>query len=291
MNIIPKYNFHRKKYGGELLIDVIDLESIKGNIKKNPVHRLTYYDITFITQGNEEVALNDIAQIATAGSAICSIPGDIWKWEPNTSMNGYVLVFEEEFLLSFFNDRFFLQKFPFLNQQRITSHLKIEKHLFDRITGLLLLIMDEINGFKDKDHHMLRAMLYEVLMLLNRACIPITATAKNSKKMAVDRYIHSFVQMVNDNYISQRNVQYYADQLFISVNYLNKIITQTLGANTKQYIQNKVLQEAKRLLSYTTLAVAQIAETLHFETASYFVRFFRKHTGVTPREYREQTKC
>lgn len=48
MNGIPKYNFYRKKYGDELLIDVINLESIKGKIRKTPVHRVTYYDITFI---------------------------------------------------------------------------------------------------------------------------------------------------------------------------------------------------------------------------------------------------
>lgn len=70
MNSIPKYNFYRKKYGDELLIDVIDLDSIKGNIRKNPVHRVTYYDITFITEGSEEIAINDRSYPVAPRSAI-----------------------------------------------------------------------------------------------------------------------------------------------------------------------------------------------------------------------------
>ncbi len=287
MNGIPKYNFYRKKYGDELLIDVIDLESIKGKIRKTPVHRVTYYDITFITEGSEEVGLNDRTYTVAPGSAVCSIPGDVWTWEPNTRMNGYVLVFEEEFLLSFFNDPFFLRKFAYLNPQRESAHLCIEDQLFSRVMQLLLLIKDEINNYAEKDHHMLRAMLYEVLMLLHRSYISAPSNPEPPKDIAVDRYIYSFVQMVNDGYTSQRNVQDYADRLFISTNYLNRIVRQTLGVTTKQYIQNKVMQEAKRLLTYTTLSVAEIAATLHFETASYFIRFFRKHAGNTPREYRE----
>lgn len=109
-------------------------------------------------------------------------------------------------------------------------------------------------------------------------------------EMAVDRYVHSFVQMVNEGNIFHRNVQEYADRLFITTNYLNKIVRRTLGVSSKQYIQNKVIQESKRLLTYTTLSVAEIAAKLNFETASYFIRFFRKHIGSTPRDYRETMK-
>ena len=286
MNSIPQYNFYRKKYGEELLIDVIDLNSIKDNISKTPVHRVTYYDITFITEGEEKVAVNDRSYLVKSGNAVCSIPGDVWTWEPQTSMNGHVLVFEEEFLISFFNDPFFLQRFAFLNPQRESALLHIEEHLFIRVQQLLLLIKEEINNTTEKDHHLLRAMLYEVLMLLNRSYIASSSNCEPPKEIVVDRYIHSFVQMVNDSYISQHNVQYYADKLFITTNYLNKVVKQTLGVTSKQYIQNKVIQEAKRLLTYTTLSIAEIATTLHFETSSYFIRFFRKCTGCTPREYR-----
>lgn len=290
MNSIPKYNFYRKKYGEELLIDVIDLDSIKGNIRKNPVHRVTYYDITFLTEGSEEIAINDRSYLMVPGSAVCSIPGDVWTWQQHTNMNGYVLVFEEEFLLSFFNDAHFLQKFAYLHPQRESAHVIIDKQIFGRVVQLLQLINEDILNYAEKDHHLLRAMLYEVLMLLNRSFTTAVVNTSPPKNMAVNRYVHSFVQMVNKGYTSQRNVQEYADKLFITTNYLNKIVRQTLGVSSKQYIQNKVIQESKRLLTYTTLSVAEIASKLHFETASYFIRFFRKYTGYTPRDYREAMK-
>ena len=63
---------------------------------------------------------------------------------------------------------------------------------------------------------------------------------------------------------------------------------QTLRKSAKAYILDQLLSEACRLLRYTTLSVADIARQLHFDTATYLVRLFRKHIGQTPLEYRGQ---
>lgn len=76
--------------------------------------------------------------------------------------------------------------------------------------------------------------------------------------------------------------------LRLSKNYLNKIVRHTLRKSAKAYILDQLLSEACRLLRYTTLSVADIARQLHFDTATYFVRLFRKHIGQTPLEFREQ---
>lgn len=96
--------------------------------------------------------------------------------------------------------------------------------IFGRVVQLLQLIKEDILNHTEKDHHLLRAMLYEVLMLLNRSFMTAAVDARPSKQMTVDRYVHSFVQMVNEGYTSQRNVREYADRLFITTNYLNKIV-------------------------------------------------------------------
>lgn len=287
MRSIHIYNFYRTKYGDELLIDVIELQSIKRSIKRTPIHRVAYYDITFITEGKEEVSINRHKYMVNSGDAICSIPGEVWEWQENTMLNGYVLVFEEEFLLSFFNDPLFLNKLFYLHPERTSSLLHFEEKLFERTINLLIQIKDEINNNTIKDHHILRAMLYEVLILLNRAY-----TSFDDKQLIdnikINRHINTFIQNVNADYIVHRDTQYYADKLFITPNYLNKIVNQSLGMSSKQYIQDKVIQEAKRLIEYTTLSISEIAYNLHFSTVSYFVRSFHKHTGFTPREYREQ---
>jgi len=63
-----------------------------------------------------------------------------------------------------------------------------------------------------------------------------------------------------------------------------------LHVSAKQYIQNKVMDEAKRLLTYTDLPVSEIAFTLNYETASYFIRNFRQQTQMTPLAYRKEHK-
>ena len=51
-NAIPRYNFYKTKYGSELLIDVVDLQYTRKFLTQGKVHILTYYDITFITEGD-----------------------------------------------------------------------------------------------------------------------------------------------------------------------------------------------------------------------------------------------
>ena len=95
---------------------------------------------------------------------------------------------------------------------------------------------------------------------------------------------------MNDNFTRQHDVVFYADKLFITPNYLNKIVKQTFGVSTKQYIQNKVIEEAKRLLTYTTLSVEEISRELNYDTSTYFVRQFNKIVGLTPNQFRNEKK-
>lgn len=281
------YNFYRKKYGKELLVDIIDLQSIKNNIKKNPIHRLSYYDITFITDGEEEIFINESKYEAKPKDAITSIPGEVWQWNSNTTLNGYVLVFEEEFLLSFFNDPLFLQKLQFLHPERKKALISLDETTLLRITTLLRELRDEIKTNLDKDLHILRAMLYEILALLDRSYRKYNNENELNNKNS-SRHINTFVQLVNTHYIHHRNIEFYADKLFITSNYLNKIVKQHFGLSPKEYILQKVYQEAKLLLTHTTLSIKEITDKLHFSTASYFIRSFKKHIGICPQKYRNQ---
>ncbi|WP_455591966.1 helix-turn-helix domain-containing protein [Bacteroides sp.] len=148
-------------------------------------------------------------------------------------------------------------------------------------------MMDEIHATKEIDHHVLRAMLYETLMLFNRAETTDSNTQQINLAFAI-RYIDSFAKQANLDFAKQHDVEYYADKLCITSNYLNKIVRQSLGVTTKIYIRNKIISEAKRLLIYTTMSVTEITDKLHFESDSYFIRYFRKYVGVTPIQYRKQ---
>lgn len=289
MKNIPLYRFYKRKYGAELLVDVLDLDYIKPGIRKTPVHRESFYCIIFITEGCEKVALNGLERQVQKGDVICSIPGEVWKWLPDPQLKGYVLIFEEQFLLSFFNDSKFLTRFTYLQADRTSPFLLPDDELFRRILHLFKEMRVEIDDERQvKDQHILRAMLYETLMLLNRVEQSVMLGIPMNDN-ATSRYADAFVKLANIEFATQHDVEYYANHLCITPNYLNRIVRQHFGTTTKQFLTNKIISEAEQLLAYTSLSVTEIADLLNFETASYFVRFFRKGTGGTPSQFRKKS--
>lgn len=287
MKSIPIYKFVKRKYGSELLVDVITIDDMKQNIERTPVLSENFYSIMLVMKGREEVSVNERSAIVGVGNVVCGIPGEIWKFNKDSKLEGYNLIFEEEFLLSFFNDPHFLCKLPYLHPNRLSPVLFLPEDLQQRVHSLYEQMRHEIatNG-KEKDQHILRAMLYETLMLLKRAEQAETHMASNP--IASNRHIESFVKLVNADFATQHGIEYYADKLCITPNYLNKIVRQSLGTSPKSYIADRIIQEAKRLLRYTDSTVTEIADRLCFENASYFIRYFRKQTGCTPLQFRER---
>lgn len=103
-------------------------------------------------------------------------------------------------------------------------------------------------------------------------------------------HINKFIRLVSKNLKEEHSVKFYADKLCITPNYLNEIVTSALNVSAKQYIQNKIMDEAQKLLSYTELSISEIAFELHFSTVSYFTRTFRQYTGETALSYRKNHK-
>ena len=281
---IPLYKFYRHKYGQELLIDVLSLSSIKEGIRRTPVHRESFFQVILFTQGCGEVAIDGCRRTVRPGEAACSRPGEVWTWCADPQLEGYVLIFEEQFLLSFFNNPHIIDHFPYLQAGRTSPFLIPDAALTERLLHLLRQMKAEIDDAQSKDQHILRAMLYEALLLLNRA--ENAGGGSRPGEVSPDRYMDRFTQLADASYREHRDVEYHADQLCITSNYLNRLVGRHFGVTTKQYLNRKLAQEAKRLLAYTSLPINEIADMLHFESPSYFVRFFRKAVGQTPTRYR-----
>lgn len=95
-----------------------------------------------------------------------------------------------------------------------------------------------------------------------------------------------FVALVHEHCTEQREVAFYADRLCISTRYLSTIIRSVAHSTAKEFIDRSVVLEIKMLLRSTELSVQEIAYRLHFPDQSYLGRFFKKHTGVSPTEFR-----
>jgi AraC-like DNA-binding protein len=284
---ITQYDFFRTKYGDELLIDLVRLEDLEKYIRRSPVQRLSYYDITIIAGGSGTFNIDGHEKRLRRGNVFFSAPGQIRKWSADKTPEGYVLIFEEEFLQTFLNDTQFVYNLPCFSSYNNPPIVQLAPEEYDRLTDLFQDIKNEISSFMKNDKHLLRALLYQSLVLLNRKFV---ATYPTSQKKPVNYYVNQFIPLVKANVHQFRNVDYYAQQLCITSGHLNVLVKDYFGITAKKYILNMNILEAKRLLQYTNLTIQQIAYRLNYENTAYFIRVFREHTDITPSRFRKQTK-
>lgn len=98
---------------------------------------------------------------------------------------------------------------------------------------------------------------------------------------------NSFCRLVMEHCHAEHEVKFYAEKLSITPYYLSKITRKTMGASAKELIDRQIVTEIKRLLTTTDISIKELAAEFHFDTMSYMARFFRRHTGFTPIEYRK----
>lgn len=103
---------------------------------------------------------------------------------------------------------------------------------------------------------------------------------------AVPESLQKYSRLIEENFTKDRQVQSYARQLGISPNYLNVLAKKYLGKSALEMINDRVALEVKRLLTRTDYDISEIAYILGFNELSYFSRFFKRLTGMTPIEFR-----
>ena len=103
-----------------------------------------------------------------------------------------------------------------------------------------------------------------------------------------DEIFKSFVSLVHEHCTSQREVSFYADKLCISTKYLTGICKAVTGDSAKKIIDDFAILEIKVLLQSTELTVQEIADRLHFPDQSYLGRYFKRHEGISPKEYQNK---
>lgn len=278
---IPVIKFDRRKYGGELLVDVVMLDNIRRAPNFADALRQSFYGLMLTTGGEGEVEIDGVPTVACKGLMACARPGDVGTVISDRGLTALELIFERDFLLSFFSDPHFLDGIAYFSPHCTSPYLMLDDALYNRIIGLYDSLLLELHGTEKANSHLLRAMLYEVLMLLQKATPVEIATICKSDSVS------RFRQLVDEHFLTESGVEFYAGRLCVTSNYLNRLVRQNLGHSTKQYIQSRRIEEAKRLLRYTDLPVSDIADRLGFDTASYFVRTFSHQTGTTPLQFRD----
>jgi len=130
-------------------------------------------------------------------------------------------------------------------------------------------------------HHSFLSVVYNTLDIV------ISNNSYSTNRLGRQGELTSdFLKLVSKNFKRERSVQYYANSLFVTSRYLSKVVKEVTGKTCGELIGIAVIKEAKLLLSSRGMNVAQAAEILQFSDQSFFGKYFKKHTGTSPSEYR-----
>lgn len=106
------------------------------------------------------------------------------------------------------------------------------------------------------------------------------------KSYRVRELFNRFMMLLEKDYKISRDVNYYAEKLNISSKYLTNIVSQVTGHTPKTIIDQYVILQLKMHLKRTTQSIKEMAWEFHFADVSFFCRYFKKHTGLTPQQIR-----
>lgn len=134
---------------------------------------------------------------------------------------------------------------------------------------------------KELLYHTFYIFLYEVYGQSKKYAVPFHHHVTRKENL-----VKNFSQLVQKQFRSQRNVTAYAEQLNITPKYLTETVKEITGKTAGEIIDDFVMLEAKLLLDNPALSVAEIADELHFSDQSFFGKYFKRHTGLSPKEYR-----
>lgn len=137
--------------------------------------------------------------------------------------------------------------------------------------------------------NMIRNNIYNLFMAMDSEMVKGLKIEK--KTITRSRYlIIEFLKLISQHCHHQRDVSFYAEQLCITTTYLYKLTRKRLNLSPKELIDEQTICEIKTLLVNTEKTIKEIADTFHFDDKTYMCRYFRRHTGLSPNDYRNGIK-
>ncbi|MFZ5970276.1 MAG: AraC family transcriptional regulator [Bacteroidota bacterium] len=209
-------------------------------------------------------------------------PGQVHSWNELNDVAGFVVLFTDNFV-ALSKGRKLIAEWPLF---------KVGQPCYIDISAA------EANAWKQECDNMEKemyapdafsqdALFYSIGSLLVRSS---RLYATSWKAQQVQDVLFLFQELIEMHFTTKRTPKEYADILNLTPNHLNAIVKKKSGKSAGELIRQRVILEAKRNLAHTQLSVAEIAFQLGFADNSYFGRFFKRYTGITPEHFRKQRR-
>ena len=248
-------------------------------------HKHSFYHLVFFTSGSGTQFIDFKQYPVKAGMIYFMIPGQAHNWLFEDEPDGFVVNFSTDYFHSFLYDSNYLERFSIFSGITDQQVVEVPEILTTEIVATFEQILLEGDVKHAFDNDLVRALLLQVFIKVERL-------NSQTKKITEDSYNHTlfrnFQRLISKQYKDLKLPKDYASLLYITPNHLNALCKDIVGIPAGELIRSQVILEAKRLLINLNLSIAEIADILRFKDQSYFIKFFKKHEGITPDKFRKQ---
>jgi AraC-like DNA-binding protein len=251
-----------------------------GRDMSQDTHRHNFFFVLALKKGKGKHVIDFVEYAVQDNCVFVMRPGQVHQLDLKAGSEGYLMEFNMEFYR--LNDRGTGQV---LRKATSANLCAMPATAFDKLHFILQAIFQEYSDAKDGYNSVIRAQLdiFFIEFVRNRQQ---NKTAPSDVNPYEQERLDEFIQLIEDNVSVKKQVSEYAEMLNISPYQLSAITRNLMGKTPSEIITDYIILEAKRHLLATSDQVNQIAWHLGYEDPSYFIRFFRKHTGISPEAFR-----
>ena len=242
--------------------------------------RHTFYALFWITEGTGQHHIDFEDYEIRPNSLFLMRPGQTHFFVPASPINGFNFFFKEDWLHL---DNISVQASKLFYQVEQRPALYPEPGKAASLTQCFETIFEEFSASNLGRAEALQSLFQLLLIHIQRI---YQHTVADGKPTAETHLSSEFYHLVGKNFASSHRLADYAEQLGVSTGYLNRKVKAATGSPASHFIRQRILIEAKRLLIHTELPAAEIAHQIGFTDSSYFGRFFKRETSLTPVDFR-----
>ena len=286
---IPAFDLMHQNQKVEFAFRTLEFIYDKTNGRADVPHRHNYYTVLWVKEasGNHLIDYRDHALLPNTVFFVS--PGQVHQVVATSRPSGVAIMFTCDFLSKNNIDRSFITNLGLFSDFPDTPPIRTN----NEANAKLQMITDQISFVFESDQSFKVDAIGAWLKLFLIECnkLVVNTPEKNPQAIQSGRSILiDFKQLVENNYTQWHKVGEYASQLSISPDYLNNVIKNSIGTNAKEYIQNRVVTEAKRMGLVTQLSSKEIAYSLGFEDPAHFSKFFKNIEGIAFSDFRSDVQ-
>nr|WP_315174324.1 AraC family transcriptional regulator [uncultured Flavobacterium sp.] len=244
-------------------------------------HRHNSYVLVFFTQGSGTHEIDFSTFTIQNGSVFFLKPGQIHHWSLSEDIDGFVIFYSEEMFNLYFRQKQ-IKDYAFYTSLNSRPELLFDATESKKLIPYFEAIVEEVKDDKEWRQDVILNVLDIIHIQIARKynAIHIVETHLYNRK------IKDLEALIERHFRTQKAPSFYASELHISLKHLNRICQEILQMTTTSVIVQRVILEAKRMLTDKRLTVNEIAVALGYDDYSYFSRLFKKQVGKSPTDFR-----